>query len=108
HYAQERLGLSRSATAQHLARERRLLRQPDLYRALLQGRLPLSHADALLELPDSAPMRRWITLAESTTCRRVKDDVRAVLRLHAVDRSRGLHPPQPGEDLGGRFTREKE
>lgn len=75
HYSAERLGLGGSTTFRLIQRERRLIRRPLVTAALLDGRIGVSQADALLRLPDHVPDDAWIAFAERRTTRGVEDEV---------------------------------
>jgi hypothetical protein len=112
HYAEQRLGLSRT-TAEDRARAARLLRRFPLLEAAYEGgRIGLEATLLVLRILGHGPVDRraemtWVRRAEEATVKRLRDEARAIARArHAIgdagggstpgDSSAGSGSPVPG------------
>jgi hypothetical protein len=102
-YARERLGISASR-ARSLARVARRLGQfPILQEAWSRGIVSTDKVLILLPLLGNGPIdakleERWSEHAQHTTIRRLRDEVRELLRRSIPDRRRADAPPAPMPD----------
>jgi len=91
HYAEQRLGLSRS-TAHERARLARALRRLDVIRQAYEaGRIGLAAALCLVRIlgdgpVDDALQREWVERAATATVKRLKDEARALQRRQVAER----------------------
>jgi hypothetical protein len=101
HYAEQRLGLARSAAQSRARVVRQLRRFPDLRAAYNEGALPLCVVAALLRIFGREPVERdveqaWVSHAQKISTKRLLDEEIAVKRQRRLDASMGC--PLPLDD----------
>jgi len=104
HYAEERLGLSRSRAGERASLARALRRLPRLDAACATGRLTMEAAAIIHRLIGDGPVpveveEAWIRHADDATIKRLRDEARAIGRYRSRGvRDRTTGPPRPLED----------
>ena len=93
HYAEQRLGLGRTAVEGRVRLARALQRYPGLRRSYEQGRVGLESALLVARMlgvssHDPATERAWVERAEEVTVKRLRDEVRALGRQQAFAKGR--------------------
>jgi hypothetical protein len=101
HYAEQRLGLGRTAVQSRVRLARALRGYPRLRKAYEQGRLGLESALLVVRIlstsrRDSATVQAWVERAEEATVKRLRDEIRALGRQQA--RAEGPRPALPLDD----------
>jgi len=101
HYAEQRLGLRRTAAEGRARLARALRRLPHLRQAYEEGRVGFESAILVLRILGRDPVeddveRAWVERAAEATVKRLRDEARALGRHRAVAASRGC----PGAPAG--------
>ena len=102
HYAEERLGISRTRAWQLVRVARRLRHFPHLRRAYQGGRASLEAVLLVLQVLGKGPAEEetellWTERACRSTVKRLRDEIRE-LKRRRVDRPEGAPPPAPLTD----------
>ncbi|MFQ5720116.1 MAG: HNH endonuclease [Acidobacteriota bacterium] len=105
HYAEERLGLSRTTARDRVAVARSVAEHPDLRRAYEEGRVRFQSALLLLRFwrRDGRHLgadaeRAWIQHAGEVTLKRLRDEIRLRSRQESgAERGDAVHPPTAAE-----------
>jgi hypothetical protein len=101
HYAEQRLGLGRTAAEDRARLSRALERYPQLARAYEQGRVGMESARIVVRIleqsgSDAAVERAWVERAGQATVKRLRDELRVLGRRQAYADRTG--PVVPLED----------
>ncbi|PYT33623.1 MAG: hypothetical protein DMF52_15165, partial [Acidobacteria bacterium] len=99
HYAEERLGLSRTFAEDRARVARSLRRFPLLRAAYEEGRVGLEATLTVLRILGDGPVHRatesaWLKRAEEATVKRLRDEARALGPRGLLDRPAPPHAPQ--------------
>ena len=110
HYAEERLGLSRTGARQRLRAARALRGLPRLREAYESGALGLEATLQIVRIlersrPDQQTQGLWIERARETTVKRLKDEARSFLRSRLV--APDHEPPRPLDDAAWHASLER-
>ena len=103
HYAEERLGVSRTS-AEDRVRSARSLRQFPLLRAACEtGRIGFEACLLILRVLGRGPVpadleRAWVARAEEATVKRLRDEARALGRTRSARTESASAPPAPLDD----------
>ena len=97
HYAEERLGISRTSAEDRVRATRALRRFPLLRAAFEEGRLGLESIILILRLLGAGPVdagleAAWVARAEAATVKRLRDEARALGRRGLEIRRRAPEP----------------
>jgi hypothetical protein len=105
HYAEQRLGLSRSSAEDRARAARSLRRFPMLRAAYERGRIGLEATLLVLRVLGDGPIDQptesaWLARAEEATVKRLRDEARALKRSAFLGRGRRPDPSAPAAASG--------
>ncbi|MFQ5701309.1 MAG: hypothetical protein ACE5HU_05640 [Acidobacteriota bacterium] len=107
HYAEQRLGMSRTTARQRVRTHRALRRYPVVARAYEEGTIGLeaaAHIARILGRDHAGPavQRAWVLRARKATIKRLTDEARALVKRHGLPGEVILHASPGGDDAGDR------